>query len=127
MALEKAASGMGKALSAAAGLLTWQVHRGCCGMNLAGDRGKSLPLNGVLAVNSMPSFGALRENEAAFDLAVAAVTSGESTWGRAILVALRDHICSTGEQKSVQWLLPKVLETLESLKISTRTPPSQHR
>ena len=64
----------------------------------------------------MPDFGTVRENEAAFDVAVASINSGESEWGRSILVALRDHICSTGEQKSLQWILPKVLEILEARK-----------
>ena len=95
-------------------------------MNLAGNSGKSLPLHGVLAVKIMPDFGALRENEAAFEVAVASITSGESEWGRSILAALRDHICSTGEQKSVQWILPKVLEILEARKICPLIPPS-HR
>lgn len=94
-------------------------------MILAGNSGKSLLLNGVLAVKIMPNFGALRENEAAFDVAVAYITSGESAWGRSILAALRDHICSTGEQKSVQWLLPKVLEILEARKICPPIPPAR--
>ena len=96
-------------------------------MNLPGNNRKSLPLNGVLAVKIMPNFGALRENEAAFDVAVAYINSGDSEWGRSILAALRDHICSTGEQKSVQWMLPKVLETLEVLKTCTPPPTSQTR
>jgi hypothetical protein len=70
----------------------------------------------------MPDFGAVHENEAAFDVAVAAITSGDIAWGCSILAALRDHICSTGEQKSVQWILPQVLETLEALKTCTPTP-----
>jgi hypothetical protein len=94
---------------------------------MAGDGGKSLPLNGVSVVKIMPDFGALRENEAAFDVAVAYINSGDSEWGRSILAALRDHICSTGEQKSVQWILPKVLEILEARKICTSIPPSQDR
>jgi hypothetical protein len=96
-------------------------------MNVAGNNGKSLPLNGVLAVKIMPDFGTLRENEAAFDVAVAYINSGESEWGRSILAALRDHICSTGEQKSVQWILPKVLEILEARKTCTPIPPSHGR
>jgi hypothetical protein len=96
-------------------------------MTLAGNSGKSLPLHGVWAVKIMPNFGALRENEAAFDVAVASITSGDSAWGRSILVALRDHICSTGEQKSVQWLLPKVLAILEARKSCTPMPPSHVR
>ena len=75
----------------------------------------------------MPDFGTLRENGAAFDVAVAYITSGDTEWGRSILAALRDHICSTGEQKSVQWILPRVLEILEARKICTPIPPSQVR
>jgi hypothetical protein len=82
---------------------------------------------GVLAVKTMPDFGAMRENEAAFDVVVASITSGDIECGRSILAALRDHICSTGEQKSVQWMLPKVLETLEVLKTCTPIPPLQVR
>ena len=73
----------------------------------------------------MPDFGTLRENGAAFDVAVAYITSGDTEWGRSILAALRDHICSTGEQKSIQWILPKVLETLEKLKTYKPIPTSQ--
>ena len=96
-------------------------------MKLAGDRGKSLHLKGVLAVKIMPDFGTVRENEAAFDVAVAYITNGDIKCGRSILAALRDHICSTGEQKSVQWILPKVLETLEALKTCKLIPTSQAR
>ena len=60
----------------------------------------------------MPDFGTVRENEAAFDVAVACITSGDIAWGRSILAALRDHIWRTEELKSTQWILPKVLETL---------------
>jgi len=81
-------------------------------------------LNGVVAVKIMPDFGDLRENEAAFEVAMASITSGESAWGRSILAALRDHICSTGEQKSLQWILPQVLEILEARKSGTPIPPS---
>jgi hypothetical protein len=72
----------------------------------------------------MPDFGAVRENEAAFDVAIAYITSGDIEYGRSILAALRDHICSTGEQKSVQWILPKVLEILEERQICRPIPPS---
>jgi hypothetical protein len=115
---------MGKSLSAVASGRAWQVDRGCCGRILAGNSGKSLPLHGVLAVKIMPNFGALRENEAAFDVALAAIARGESAWGYSILVALRDHICSTGEQKSVQWLLPQVLEILAARKRCPPSPPA---
>jgi hypothetical protein len=63
----------------------------------------------------MPDFGTVRENEAAFDVAVASINSGDIEWGHFLLVALRDHIRSTEEHKSVQWILPKVLEALEAL------------
>ena len=75
----------------------------------------------------MPDFGTMRDNEAAFDVAVASINSGESEWGRSILVALRDHICSTGEQKSLQWILPKVLEILEARKSCQPIPPPHIR
>ena len=83
-----------------------------------------LASNGVLAVKIMPDFGTLRENEAAFDVAVAYINSGDSEWGLSILAELQDHICSTGEQKSVQWILPKVLEILEERQICRPIPPS---
>jgi hypothetical protein len=78
-------------------------------------------------VKTMPDFGTVRENEAAFNVAVASITSGDIAWGRSILAALRDHMWSTGEQKSVQWILPKVLETFEALKTCTPTPTSHVR
>jgi hypothetical protein len=93
-------------------------------MTLAGNSGKHRPLPGVLAVNIMPTFGAPRENEAAFDVALVAITRGESAWGYSLLVALRDHICSTGEQKSIQWLLPQVLEILAARKRCPPRPPA---
>jgi hypothetical protein len=79
------------------------------------------------AVKIMPDFGTLRENEAAFDLAVASITSGDIAWGRSLLAALRDHIVSTEEKKSAQWILPKVLEALEELKTCTPTPSAHVR
>jgi len=60
-------------------------------------------------------------------VAVASITSGDIECGRSILAAMRDHIWSTGEQKSIQWILPKVLETLEALKTCQPIPPSQVR
>ena len=74
-----------------------------------------------------PDFGAVRENAAAFDVAVASITSGDIAWGRSLLAALRDHIWSTEEQKSTQWILPKVLEMLEGLNTCKSTPTSQVR
>jgi hypothetical protein len=75
-------------------------------------------------MNIMPDFGTVRENEAAFDIAVACINRGDLAWGHAILVALRDHIWSTKEHKSVQWILPQVLEALEQLKTCLPTTPS---
>ncbi len=74
-----------------------------------------------------PDFGAVRENAAAFDVAVASITSGDIAWGRSLLAALRDHIWSTEEQKSTQWILPKVLEMLEGFNTCKSTPTSQVR
>jgi hypothetical protein len=72
-------------------------------------------------MKTMPDFGTLRENEAAFDVAVASINNGEVDWGCAILTALRDHIWSTAEPKSTQWILPKVLQLLEELTTCTPT------
>jgi hypothetical protein len=69
----------------------------------------------------MPDFGTVHENEVAFDVAVAAIARGDIAWGCALLAALRDHIWSTEEHKSMQWILPKVLETLAALQ--TCPPP----
>ena len=96
-------------------------------MNLAGNNGKSLPLHGVVVVKIMPDFGTVRENEAAFDVAVASINSGDSAWGHSVLAALQDHIYSTGEQKSVQWILPQVLAILEERQVCTPLPPSHVR
>jgi hypothetical protein len=71
----------------------------------------------------MPDFGTVRENEAAFDIAVSYINRGDIAWGHSILVALRDHIWSTEEPKSAQWMLPKVLEALEQLKTCLPTTP----
>jgi hypothetical protein len=78
-------------------------------------------------VKIRPDFGAVRENEAAFDVAVASINSGDIAWGRSLLAALRDHIWSTEEQKSTQWILPKVLEMLEGLNTCKSTTTSQVR
>jgi hypothetical protein len=97
-------------------------------MQFAGDNSKEPGFKrGGPAVKIMPDFGTVRENEAAFDVAIASITSGDIAWGHSILAALRDHICSTGEQKSIQWILPKVLETLEKLKTYKPIPTSQVR
>ena len=78
-------------------------------------------------MKTMPDFGAVHENEAAFDVAVAYINSGDIDRGRSILVALRDHIWSTEEQKSTQWILPKVLETLKELNTCIPSTTSQIR
>ena len=72
----------------------------------------------------MPHFGTVRENEAAFGIAVSYTNDGDLEWGHAILVALRDHIRSTEEPKSVQWILPKGLEALEALNTCLLTTAS---
>ena len=48
-------------------------------------------------MKTMPDFGTMRENEAAFDIAVASINSGEIAWGCAILTALRDHQVDSAE------------------------------
>jgi hypothetical protein len=72
-------------------------------------------------VRTMPDFGTMRENEAAFDMAVTSINSGDIAWACAILKALRDHIWSTEEPKSTQWILPQVQQMLEELTTCTPT------
>jgi len=78
-------------------------------------------------VKIRPDFGAVRENAAAVDVAVASITSGDIAWVRSLLSALRDHIWSTEEQKSTQWILPKLRAMLEGLNTCKSTPTSQVR
>jgi hypothetical protein len=75
----------------------------------------------------MPDFGTVRENEAAFDIAVSYINRGDIAWGHSILVALRDHIWSTEEPKRVQWTLPKVFEALAELNTCLPTTSSHVR
>ena len=92
-------------------------------------------------MNIMLDFGAVRENEAAFAVAVAAITSGDIAGGGSILAALRDHICSTGGRRASNgfcrrcWRRSKRLRPVppllqHKLGRSTRTPegapPQKH-
>ncbi len=78
-------------------------------------------------MNIMPEFGTVCEHEAAFEVAVTAITREDIAWGRALLAALRDHIGSTEEQKSAQGMLPQVRKTLAALKTCTPTPTAHGR
>ena len=68
-------------------------------------------------MNIMPDFGTMYENEAAFAIAVTAITRREMAWGRTLLAALQDYIVHTAEPKSTQWILPKVREALDALEV----------
>ena len=63
----------------------------------------------------MPDFGNVRDNGFAFDIASSYITNGDVEWGRHILAELRDVIQNTKEAKSLRWILPEVIEVLESL------------
>jgi len=63
----------------------------------------------------------MRAHTGACEVALASLTRGEIAWGCAILAALRDHIWSTEEPKSTQWILPKILQLLAELTTSTST------
>ena len=63
----------------------------------------------------MPDFGNVRDNEIAFDLAASYIANGDAEWGHLILTELRDFIQTTREAKSLYWILPAVVEALESL------------
>jgi hypothetical protein len=63
----------------------------------------------------MPDFRNVQDNELAFDIAASYITNGDVEWGRHILVELRDFIQSAKDAKSLHWILPEVVEALESL------------
>lgn len=64
-------------------------------------------------MRSFPDFGNARDNATAFHLAMDAIEQGHVAWGRAVLVKLREHLRTTHDVKSVQWLLPQVEAALQ--------------
>ena len=62
-------------------------------------------------MRAFPDFGNTRDNATAFHLAMDAIEHGHVAWGCAVLVRLREHIRTTHDVKSVQWLLPPVEAT----------------
>lgn len=59
-------------------------------------------------MRAFPEFGNAQDNTTAFDIAMDEIEHGDVAWGREVLVRLREHIRTTHDVKSVQWLLPQV-------------------
>jgi len=64
-------------------------------------------------MRAFPDFGNVQDNVTAFHLAMDEIAQSHSAWGRAVLVRLREHIRTTHDIKSVQWLLPHVEAALQ--------------
>ena len=56
----------------------------------------------------VPDFGDVQDNATALAMALDALTSGERSWGCDVLRRLREHICTTRDVQSFQWVLPQV-------------------
>lgn len=62
---------------------------------------------------AFPDFGNAQDNATAFDIAMDEIAHGNAAWGRVVLVRLREHIWTTHDVKSVQWILPQVEAALQ--------------
>jgi hypothetical protein len=80
------------------------------------DAGEEHPYIGL------PDFGDVQDNETALHIALYELESGNKRWGCTVLQRLRDHICTTREVKSVQWVLPQVEVALRCWCFDNRTP-----
>ena len=64
-------------------------------------------------MRAFPNFGNIRDNATAFSFAMDAIEHGDVAWGRTVLVRLREHLRTTHDVKSVQWILPDVEAALQ--------------
>lgn len=69
-----------------------------------------------------PDFGDVQDNETALHIALFEIEHGDRPWGYEILMRLCDHIRTTREGKSVQWILPQVEVALRCWCFDSRTP-----
>lgn len=69
-----------------------------------------------------PDFGDVQDNTTALHIALHEIMHGDMTWGCAVLVRLREYICTTKEVKSLQWLLPQVEAALQRFGKPNSTP-----
>jgi hypothetical protein len=69
-----------------------------------------------------PDFGDVQDNEMALHVALYEIARGDKQWGCEILTRLCEHIRTTREVKSVQWLLPQVEMALQGLCANHDTP-----
>lgn len=69
-----------------------------------------------------PDFGDVQDNATALHIAMHEISHGDLAWGCAVLVRLRDYICTTREVQSLQWILPQVEGALQHLAEPGSTP-----
>ncbi len=69
-----------------------------------------------------PDFGDVQDNDTALHIAMQAITHGDTAWGCAVLVRLREYIRATQEVKSLQWILPQVEAALQRFGEPRSTP-----
>jgi hypothetical protein len=60
-----------------------------------------------------PDFGDVRDNETALRIALSKIEHDDRAWGCGVLVCLRDHLCTTHDAQSIQWMLPHVEAALQ--------------
>lgn len=62
---------------------------------------------------AFPDFGNIQDNEIALHRAMDEIHQGSVAWGCEVLLQLREHIRTTRDQKSLQWILPPVENALQ--------------
>jgi hypothetical protein len=65
------------------------------------------------APSVVPDFGDVQDNATALHIALGAMAHGDRSWGYAVLWQLREHIQTTRDVKSMQWILPQVEVALQ--------------
>src|SRR5574341_607024 len=69
-----------------------------------------------------PDFGDVQDNGTARHIAMHEIRHGDVAWGCAVLVQLREYICTTQEVQSLQWVLPQVDAALQHFGACNSTP-----
>src|SRR5262245_61880734 len=61
----------------------------------------------------LPDLGDVRDNETALHIALYKIEHDDRAWGCGVLVRLRDHIHTTHDAQSIQWILPHAEAALQ--------------
>jgi hypothetical protein len=78
------------------------------------------------SARAYPDFGDRQENETALWLALDEIAQGNRAWGCDVLQRLREHIRTTHEAKSVQWILPHAEAALQRFRAPRNTTTPTH-